>query len=82
MTKESNDLSDQLSYIDNKIFESIQEVKEEFKAKTRDCPGAKIISKLDELRTDLNVVDTRGQKLISDLNQLDNRLSILGNKKI
>ena len=82
MSKESSNLNDQLKFIDNKFFESIQEVKDEIKANSKECPGARIISKLDDLRNDLNKVDARGQKLISDINQLDNRLTKLEKKKI
>ena len=82
MTKECNNLEDQVKFIDNRIFESIQEVKDDIKANTKDCPGARIISKLDELRIDLNGVDARGQKLISDINQITIRLTNMENKKI
>ena len=82
MSKESSNLNDKLKFIDDKLFESIQEVKDEVKANSKECPGARIISKLDDLRYDLNKVDARGQKLISDINQLDNRLTKLEKKKI
>ena len=81
LTKETNNLNDQLSFIDNKVFETIEEVRGEIKANNKECPGARIVSKLDELRIDLDKVDTRGQKLINDINQLDCRLTKMENKK-
>ena len=80
--KDYRELNDQVKRIDQNFYDSIEEVKANVNNTSTDCPGAKIISKIDNLQATTKQVETKQVAIVNDLITMNQRLINVENKKI
>ena len=81
-SREMQIIKDLVDRVDHRFTDSIEKVKQEVEIKSKECPGAKIISKIDGMHDNIIQIDTKQRGLSNDLLNVKQRLGNVENKRI